>query len=163
MKRLNILFFFLAFVYCGIVYKLNPSEKIENYIEIYGTVIQILLPAYCAVPILGKKDYKGVFYFLIYFVSVLGVVYLLKYSIDERRPYGGHHSFPSGHTSAAFIGVLFLFRRYGNVYLLSTLPLGIYVAVSRVVSRNHWTIDVLAAILIAVVLGFLIVKPYKKT
>lgn len=162
MTRLNILFFFLAAIYCGIVYHLHPDRTMIYYIESYGTVVQILLPAYCAVPILAKKDYRGAYYFLLYFVINIVLVYILKYTVPEKRPTGGAHSFPSGHTTAAFIGVMFLFRRYGWKYLFVSLPFALAVAISRILSQRHWPIDVVTAMVISIALGFLIVRPYSK-
>lgn len=67
-------------------------------------------------------------------------------------------SFPSGHTAGAFIGVVFLWRRYGTSRGLIALPAGCFVGVSRIYSQNHWPSDVLAAIVITTVLGYLLVK-----
>src|SRR5437868_3033222 len=41
---------------------------------------------------------------------------ILKAAVDEKRPNGHAHSFPSGHTSDAAFGAAFLQRRYGWTY-----------------------------------------------
>ena len=42
----------------------------------------------------------------------------LKYAINETRPDGTDHSFPSGHTATAFFGACMLDRYYGKQYPL---------------------------------------------
>ncbi len=72
------------------------------------------------------------------------VTYGLKYSIDEQRPNGQPHSFPSGHTSAAFMGAEFIRKEYGAWPGVPAYLAASYVGWTRQQSRNHYTRDVLA-------------------
>ncbi len=72
------------------------------------------------------------------------VTYGLKYSVDARRPNGGTHSFPSGHTSASFLGAEFLRKEYGPWYGAPAYLAASYVGWTRQQSRNHYTRDVFA-------------------
>ncbi len=73
-----------------------------------------------------------------------GVTEALKYGIDERRPNGGHLSFPSGHTSLAFSGAGYLHARYGWKVGLPFELLAAGVAYSRVKTHDHHWYDVVA-------------------
>lgn len=45
-----------------------------------------------------------------------GIVWGLKHTVDERRPDGRDtHSFPSGHSSLAFVGAIILDREFGHL------------------------------------------------
>jgi membrane-associated phospholipid phosphatase len=135
----------------------------HDAIEILGTFIQIALPCYALVPILVKKDLRGARQMLLLLTTVLVITYILKIALPFKRPYGGSMSFPSGHTAGAFCGAVFLSFRYGKKYLCVSMPLAIFVAFSRVYSRNHWPIDVYASIVLCFFSGFFIVKKYQKS
>jgi PAP2 superfamily len=72
----------------------------------------------------------------------------LKISVDETRPDGGAHSFPSGHTSMAFAGAEFLRKQYGWRWGAPAYVAASFVGWSRVEARRHYTQDVLAGALI---------------
>lgn len=78
------------------------------------------------------------------------ITYGLKYSVDEQRPNGEPHSFPSGHTSASFMGAEFIRKEYGwwagaPAYLAAS-----YVGWTRQQSRNHYSRDVFAGAAIGI-------------
>jgi membrane-associated phospholipid phosphatase len=70
----------------------------------------------------------------------------LKYATDETRPNGEPHSFPSGHTSNAFVMARVLHREFADSepllaysgYLFATAT-----GVLRVLNNKHWVSDVL--------------------
>lgn len=161
-KNLHFIYFSCLLLVIAVNIFVNFHASFENWIEIFGTIFQIAVPAYALVPILEKKDTQGAWQMIFLLVSVLAVTYLLKFTVPAKRPYGGSMSFPSGHTAAVFTGVIFLTLRYGFVYFLATLPIGLFVAYSRIYSRNHWPIDVIASVVLCIVLGFFMVKSYKK-
>lgn len=158
-KNLNSLYFICLALVILVNIVLNRNASYEGWIEIMGTILQIAVPAYTLVPILEKKDKQGAWQMGIFLIAVLAVTYLLKFTVPEKRPYGGTMSFPSGHTAAVFTGTVFLSIRYGWKYLLATAPIAIFVAYSRIYSRNHWPVDVVVSIIMCLVLGFYITKP----
>ena len=101
------------------------------------------------------------------YVSVLSGIYagifnnIIKYSVDALRPGGVFdtvdyyaigptyvaHSFPSGHTTSAFV-VAFLMLLYGrNRWLtMAVFAVALLVGLSRVMVGIHWPVDVLAGI-----------------
>lgn len=78
------------------------------------------------------------------------VTYGLKYSVNEQRPNGGSHSFPSGHTSAAFAGAEFMRKEFGWGWGTPAYAAASFVGWSRVASGNHWSRDVFAGALIGI-------------
>lgn len=78
-------------------------------------------------------------------ILTVGVAQGVKHLVNERRPNSENtHSFPSGHTSYAFMGAELLRQDYGPWvgacgYLAATA-----VGVMRVVRGYHWFNDVLA-------------------
>lgn len=78
------------------------------------------------------------------------VTQVLKYSISESRPNGGKHSFPSGHTSAAFSGAEFIRREYGWGWGVPAYLTASYVGWSRLETHSHRLDDVLAGAAIGI-------------
>lgn len=78
------------------------------------------------------------------------ITYALKYSVDARRPNGGSHGFPSGHTSAAFMGAEYIRKEFGWGRGVPALATASWVGYTRVESHNHYWRDVLAGALIGV-------------
>jgi membrane-associated phospholipid phosphatase len=75
---------------------------------------------------------------------------VLKYTVDETRPNGGAHSFPSGHASAAFTGAEFIRKEYGWGWGAPAYLAASFVAWSRVEADKHYTHDVLAGAAIGI-------------
>lgn len=69
----------------------------------------------------------------------------LKYTINETRPDGTDHSFPSGHTATAFFGARMLDRAYGKQYPLISIggyALATATGAMRIANNKHWATDV---------------------
>ncbi len=133
----------------------------SDTVEKIGDVLQVLIPSAAYGTTLYLDDKEGQMQFYKSFATTMGTSYALKYTIDETRPNGGDHSFPSGHTSAAFQGAAFIHRRYGIKYGIPAYVAAAFVGYSRVASKNHWTKDVLVGAAIGVVSSFYFTTQYK--
>lgn len=70
----------------------------------------------------------------------------LKYWINEPRPNGGVRSFPSGHTSKAFMFAHFMHKEFGELspwYSIGAYSVATTVGYMRVAKSAHWISDVL--------------------
>jgi membrane-associated phospholipid phosphatase len=75
------------------------------------------------------------------------IVSNLKIWINEERPNGGNHSFPSGHTSVAFTLAHFMHKEYGDKsiwYSIGAYSCATTVGLMRVAGNAHWISDVVA-------------------
>ena len=73
-----------------------------------------------------------------------GLTYGLKSAVEEKRPDGGNHSFPSGHCSLAFASAAILDREFG--YLSPWITVGGYSFATatqflRYQHNRHWVND----------------------
>jgi hypothetical protein len=68
----------------------------------------------------------------------------LKVLVPRQRPGGGTHSFPSGHTSAAFAGASLIDANQGGALGISAYGLAAMTGYSRMEARRHYPSDVLA-------------------
>jgi membrane-associated phospholipid phosphatase len=130
-------------------------------IELAGDIVQYLLPATAAGLTLGHKDGEGALQFGESAALTLGVTYGLKYSVDEKRPNGRRHSFPSGHSSISFSSAEFMRKRYGWEYGIPAYAAASFVAYSRVESREHHPHDVIAGASIGIVSSYIFTRRYK--
>src|SRR5436190_23845504 len=85
-------------------------------VETAGDVLQYVLPAAAAGMTLAYRDGEGALQFGESAATTLAATYGLKYAINEKRPNGGHQSFPSGHSSISFTSAEFIRKRYGWEY-----------------------------------------------
>ena len=75
------------------------------------------------------------------------IVSSLKIWVNEERPNGGDHSFPSGHTSTAFALAHFMHKEYGEKsiwYSIGAYSCATTVGIMRVAKNAHWISDVIA-------------------
>ena len=110
---------------------------------------------------LGYRDTQGTVQFAESLGLTLGTTYVLKYSVNERRPNGGSQSFPSGHSSISFCAAEFMRKRYGWEYGIPAYAFASFVAYSRVEAREHYVQDVVAGAAIGIVSSYIFTRPYK--
>jgi membrane-associated phospholipid phosphatase len=77
----------------------------------------------------------------------------LKVSVGRQRPGGGHHSFPSGHTSAAFVTAAVLQGNFGMKGGLPAYAAGAFVAWTRLRDNQHWLTDAIVGATIGTIVG----------
>lgn len=126
-----------------------------------GDILQYVLPATAASLTLAYKDKPGAIQLGESILLSQGVTYGLKYGLDERRPNGGSHSMPSGHTSISFTAAEYMRKRYGWWYGVPSYAVASWVAYSRVESHNHWPKDVVAGAGIGIASSYIFTRPYK--
>jgi len=96
-----------------------------------------------------KIDRTLVSYLLSIGISV-GVASTIKYTAKVERPSGEHetNSFPSGHTTNAFMNATFLHKEYGQyrspLYSVAGYTVATATGISRELNNRHWISDVLA-------------------
>ena len=134
----------------------SPAAAGDKFWHTLATVGQIGIPVSAAGISLHEHDYSGLLALGETEALTIGSTQALKYAVDETRPNGGRHSFPSGHTSTAAAGAGYLLARYGwQVGVPFQLFTGL-VAYSRVRTRDHFWYDVVAGAAIGEGSGFLL-------
>jgi len=142
---------------------LVSQEAKSDGLETYGDVGQFLIPGIALVVAAAREDSDGIFQLGATSAATMGTTYALKYAVNRRRPNGGHQSFPSGHTSAAFMGAAFLHFRYGWQYGLPAYAAASVVAASRVTSGNHHATDVVAGAAIGITAAYFLTDSFDGT
>ena len=133
----------------------------SDSIELAGTVLEIVLPVGAGGLTLGLKDWQGSLQLAESEGVTIAATSLLKYSLDTRRPNGGHYSFPSEHASVSFSAAEFLRKRYGWEFGVPAYAAASFVAYSRVESNNHYSYDVIGGAAIGILSSYIFTKPYK--
>lgn len=138
--------------------KVAATESIERA----GDLVQIALPLTAWGVSHFSGDDEGFYQFTKSFAWTMVATQVLKHGLDETRPNGGSHSFPSGHTSASFSGASFLHRRYGLKYGIPAYIAASFVGWSRIEADAHYPRDVAAGALLAIGINHYFVTPQKK-
>jgi len=131
----------------------------EDEIRLAGDVLQFVLPAAGAVLCAGHGDGRGVWQLAKTVTFTFGTTGILKCLVPEKRPNGGEHSFPSGHTSLSFCSAEFIRKRYGWGWGLPAYAAAVFVGYSRVQSKAHYVHDVAAGALIGFVFATVFTTP----
>ncbi len=131
-------------------------------IEKVGDIGQIAIPATALTLTALKGDKKGAIELMGSVLVAQAITHALKASVDATRPNGGKHSFPSGHTSAAFAGASFLQKRYGWRYGAPAYAAAALVGWTRVESKNHYARDVAVGALIGTGVSQFLTRPLGK-
>ena len=161
-------------IQCGIFYillltvlsndVLSSSEINEEKIRRRGDNLMLAVPSIALLgSLLVEKDLEGSKQILKSIIYTQIATELMKETLKKDRPNGNCCSFPSGHASAAFSGAGFIHKRYGFSYALPAYIASGYVAWSRVYSKKHFSLDVLAGAALGTYIGFKVATPYKKS
>ncbi|MDR0444845.1 MAG: phosphatase PAP2 family protein [Puniceicoccales bacterium] len=125
-----------------------PHWDTSRWLQNTGDVAEIVLPCVVTVIVLVKNDFPILPYWITAGMATILSVNFLKYTLPWKRPNGGKHSFPSGHTATAFVSAFFLWLRYGPRHGIPALLLASFVGYSRIYSHSHYLHDVLAGVFI---------------
>lgn len=120
-------------------------------IALVGDLGQVMTPCLAGSYSLYNSDWKGIAYLAAALIINQIAVELLKSLVPHQRPNGSPRSFPSGHTTAAFLGAGFIAKRYGIAPSIPAFAIAILVGYSRVYTKAHWVSDVCAGALIGLV------------
>ena len=153
--------------------------------SLFGIVTETAGPFACGIPILlfiialiyknKTLRNKAITLFLMVVIAAI-FSNILKYSIDRTRPFkeydfieklssGGSPSFPSGHTTDAFVlatGLFLLFFRRSPYAFIAYLW-AIMVGYSRMYLGVHYPSDVLAGVVLGLFSAYLVLLISKKS
>jgi hypothetical protein len=122
----------------------NFQTSADDFLQYSPTLIQIGARLLGANSVHKTKDQLGLFLLGtgIYAISTQG----LKRIVNETRPNGTEHSFPSGHTATAFFGATVLAKELGKDYpwlAVTGYTLAAGTGYLRLANHEHWLSDVL--------------------
>ncbi len=117
-------------------------------------MVAVSIPVIAGTYSATSGDYEGLKELTLACLVTAQVTTLLKNSVRRTRPNGENDlSFPSGHTSAAFVGASFLHHRYGLRWGLPMYGLASLIGYQRVNVKDHYWSDVIAGAAIGYTAG----------
>lgn len=125
----------------------HPQDRLTPFDDIFQ---HASVPALFIYDAIGQEKHHPVDQFFLtamsYGIMVVPVRYI-KGHYNTPRPYGGNHSFPSGHTASAFICSHIIYKEFKDsnpVLAYSGYSFGVITAGLRVAHDKHWVSDVVA-------------------
>ncbi|MDH6343884.1 membrane-associated phospholipid phosphatase [Parabacteroides sp. PFB2-12] len=122
----------------------DKQIRVDDYLE-WGMLGWVFV---C--DLMGKEKHNWVDQLMVVGLAEVlnaGMVQGLKEVVDVKRPDGKSHSFPSGHTSNAFLGAHIAYKEFRHsspVLAYSGYAIATFVAASRIYNNRHWMADVVA-------------------
>lgn len=158
----------IVFFFCLFVLGKASVAQDKSAIEISGDILEYAMPSAAFLStFIWTDDTKPHWQFAKSVGLAVGTVYILKNTIDKPRPDNRpgnmrYDSFPSGHTTSAFMSAAFVERRYGWKVGIPAYALAGWVGFSRVYAERHDWWDVLGGVVIGTGSSYLFTKAYKK-
>lgn len=121
------------------VHKCAPVDDILQYAPMAAYLGVEYLGAPCRKPIVDRVIVGATST-----IIMTALVRSIKPMVNETRPNGGSHSFPSGHSATAFMGAELLRQDYGPAAGAIGYATASLVGFMRILNNRHWTNDVLA-------------------
>lgn len=143
--------------------QMEPLTSSQNAQKTAGDILLFTMPAMAmGSTFIWQDGQKGTYQFSKALAGTLAITYGLKLAINKERPNGeNNYSFPSGHTSVAFVSAAFLQKRYGWEYGIPAYLLAGYVGYTRIEANKHDGVDVVAGAAIGIGMGYLFTKRYE--
>ena len=118
--------------------QVGTTQKISD-------VILFALPAVTLGSSFIIGDKEGAWQFTKGLLLTAGITYGLKLGVNRQRPdKSDDNSFPSGHTSVVFHSAGYIHRRFGFKYSIPAYVLAGFTAASRIDSKKHDILDIVA-------------------
>jgi len=128
-----------------------------------GDVILFALPIATLGSSFAIGDEKGAWQFAKGILITEAITFGLKISVNKQRPdMSNDNSFPSGHTSTVFHSAGYIHRRYGFKKSIPAYLLAGFTAASRIDSKKHDILDVIAGAAIGLGSNLLFTTEYQK-
>lgn len=123
-------------------YRHHPI-KADDYLQ-YLPVVSVYGLSLLGAP--AKHDYAERTVITATAYATLGIlVNTVKYTTKVKRPNGSsRNSFPSGHTTTAFMGAELIRQEYGPWYGAAAYTMATAIGVARLYNDRHWLSDVVA-------------------
>lgn len=78
----------------------------------------------------------------------------MKGAVNRVRPDGAPYSYPSGHTSSAFVTAGVVYKHFGKTWGIPAMALASYVGFSRLQENKHYMSDVIAGAVLGTYMAF---------
>lgn len=143
----------------------DTSETIPQVgtVQKVGDVVLFVLPAATLGTSLIMGDNQGAWQFTKGLLLTEAVTFGLKIGVNKPRPdQSNDNSFPSGHTSTVFHSAAYVHKRYGFKYAIPSYVLAGYTAASRIDSKKHDILDVIAGTAIGVGSNLIFTSEYQQ-
>ena len=153
----------LLFSQLSIAQDTSETKPQVGTVQKIGDVILIALPVATLGTSLIKGDNTGAWQFTKGLILTEAVTFGLKFGINKQRPdMSNDNAFPSGHTSTVFHSAGYIHRRYGFKYSVPAYVLAGYTAASRIDSKKHDILDVIAGTAIGLGSNLLFTTEYQQ-
>lgn len=141
----------------------NETKSQVGTTQKIGDVILFALPVITVGTSFIIGDEKGAWQFTKGLILTEVVTYGLKLGVNKQRPdMSNDNSFPSGHTSTTFHSAGYIHRRYGFKYSIPAYALAGFTAASRIDSKKHDILDVIAGVAIGLGSNLLFTTEYQQ-
>jgi len=155
--------FTLLFAQFAVAQDTSETKPQVGTTQKVGDVILFALPAATLGTSFLIGDEKGAWQFTKGLLLTTGVTYGLKLGINKQRPdMSNDNSFPSGHTSTVFHSAGYVHRRYGFKYAIPAYALAGFTAASRIDSKKHDILDIIAGAAIGLGSNLLFTTEYQQ-